>query len=179
MTDFLVAESGIRQLHARYVDAVWRKDFDAFGDCFTEDAEWRISGMVLQGRDEIVWNLKRLMPNFKRILMTFRTPLLEVGDGIASGRTYVTEQSAFINGKPGTTIGIYYERFVDQGDKWRFAWRLFQLHYMGPAELTGPFFDNPDYGPPPHMPDLDAMAINHSGMGVDKHKARGSEDKEA
>ena len=168
MTDFVVAEAAIRQLHARYADAVWRRDYEAFADCFTEDAQWRISGMVLRGREEIVWNLKRLMPRFRRILMTFRTPIIDVGDGVATGRTYVTEQSALVDGTPGSTIGIYYERFVDQGDRWRCSWRLFQLHYMGPAELTAPFFDNPDFGPPPMMPDLDAPTFNHSGFGVEK-----------
>lgn len=45
MTDFSATEAAIRQLHALYADAVWRKDYESFGDCFTEDAEWRISGM--------------------------------------------------------------------------------------------------------------------------------------
>ena len=80
MTDFIVAESAIRQLHARYTDAVWRKDYDAFGDCFTEDAEWRISGMVLRGRVEIVNTIKQLLPKFRRVIFTLRTPILEVGD---------------------------------------------------------------------------------------------------
>ena len=26
MTDFVAADSGIRQLHARFIDAVWRKE---------------------------------------------------------------------------------------------------------------------------------------------------------
>ncbi len=172
-SDFVIAESSIRQLHARYADAVWRKDYDAFGNCFTEDAEWRISGMVLHGRDEIVWNLKRLMPNFRRILMTFRTPILEVENGTATGRTYTTEQSSFVDGRPGSTIGIYYERFVNQGDQWRFNWRLFQLHYMGPEDLSGAFFDNPDFGAPPKMPGRDAPSYNHSGMGIEATGASG------
>jgi len=166
MTEPIVAEYAVRQLHARYIDAVWRKDYAAFGDCFAEEAEWRIAGMVLRGRPQIVAALERLMPNFHRILMTFRTPILEVGEGTASGRTYVTEQSAFRNGRPGQTIGIYYERFVEQGDRWRFSWRLFQLQYMGPADLTGPFLEQADYGPPPAMPPLDAPTYNYSGLGT-------------
>jgi hypothetical protein len=131
----------------------------------------RIAGMVLRGRTQIVSNLQRLMPNIRRVLMTFRTPLLDVGDGVASGRTYVTEQCAFADGRPYSTIGTYYERFVQQGERWHFTWRLFQLHYMGPADLSTPFFDNPDFGPPPAMPDLDAVPHNHSGLGVRKDSA--------
>lgn len=163
MSDSAV-ESAIRQLHARYADAVWRRDYVAFGDCFTEDAEWRISGMVLRGRPQIMTTIENLMSHFQRVLMTFQTPILEVGDGAASGRTYSLEQYAAANGPAGTAIGTYYERFVDQGDRWRFSWRLFQLEYMGPSDLSGSFFSNPDYGPPPGMPSLNAPTYNHSGL---------------
>jgi ketosteroid isomerase-like protein len=104
MTDLMVAEFSVRQLHARYLDAVWRKDFEAFGDCFAEDAEWRIGGRILRGRAEIVGNLKRLMPNFQRVLMTFRTPLVHIEDGAVTSRTYVTEQNAFLDGRPATPL---------------------------------------------------------------------------
>ena len=53
MTELYVADSGIRQLYARYIDAVWRKDADAFGKCFAENAEWKIAGMHMRGRAEI------------------------------------------------------------------------------------------------------------------------------
>lgn len=162
--DFVIAETAIRQLQARYTDAVWRKDLDAFADCFTEDAEWRIEGTVLRGRTGIVENMRRLLPNFHAILMTFRTPILEVGNGTASGRTYSTQNGILRDGRPGTVIGIYYERFVDQGDRWRYSWRLYQTHYMGPADVKGPLFENPDFGPPPNMPPLDTVSSNHTGV---------------
>lgn len=169
MNDFVVVESAVRQLHARYGDAVWRRDFEAFADCFTPDAEWRIAGMILRGRDEITEFMKKLMPRYQQILMTFRTPILEVVEGVANGKTYVSEQCALADGTSFNTIGIYYERFVDSGDRWRCTWRLFQLHYKGPADLSVPFFENPDFGTPPEgMPDLDASAFNHSAYGVDQ-----------
>jgi ketosteroid isomerase-like protein len=166
MTDFGIAETAIRQLHAHIVDAVWRKDAVSFGDCYTEDGEWRIAGMILRGRNEIIESFDRLMSHHHRVLMTFRTPILEVGDGVATGRTYVSEQNGFKNGRPGTTIGIYFERFVAQNDRWRCSWRLFQLHYIGPADLTAPFLEHEDYGPPPGMPPLDAPTHNYSGLGA-------------
>ena len=169
MSDFAATEAAIRQLHAHYTDAVWRKDFDAFGDCFTEDCEWRIGGAILRGRKEIVAHAQPILSQFRFCLMTLRTPILEAGDGVASGRTYVTEQSVFADGRGFAPIGIYFERFVDQGDRWRFAWRLFQTQYAGPADLSGSFFDkNPDFGPPPNMPSLDAPTYNYTGMHVRK-----------
>lgn len=162
MTDFVVAEMAIRQLHARYIDAVWRKDVAAFGDCFTEDAEWRISGMIFRSRAEIMDAIGRILGNARRILMTFRTPILEVGEGTAMGRTYVTEQCSWKNREANVSIGRYYEHFKDEGDRWRFSWRLFQLHYSGPPDLSGIWHEHPDYGGPPGMPDRDALTADHA-----------------
>ncbi|MDE2596693.1 MAG: nuclear transport factor 2 family protein [Sphingomonadales bacterium] len=156
MTTLAEADAGIRQLHARYTDAVWRKDAQAFADCFTEDGEWRISGMVLKGRAEIEATIARILANFEAVLISFRTPLLDVSQSRATGRTYIDERCAWKNGNRNISIGRYYEYFVEQGGIWRFEWRLFELHYRGPPDMTGTFFDHPDYGPPPAMPPRDA-----------------------
>ena len=166
MTDFLVAESGIRQLHARCADAVWRKDAAAFGDCFTESGEWRISGMVLKGREQITGTFAAILGSFEAVLMNFHPPMLDVGEGVASGRTYTTELSAFADGTRLLAISNYYERFVLEDNLWRFSWRLFHMHYMGPTDLSGTYFKNIDYGPPPNMPSIDEVSPDHSGMGA-------------
>ena len=108
------------------------------------------------------------MPNFQRVLMTFRTPIVHIENGAVTSRTYVTEQNAFLNGRPGNSIGIYFERFVKQGDHLRFKWRLFQLHYLGKMDITTRLFENPDFGPPPCMPPLDAPTYDHSGLSAKK-----------
>ena len=46
MTNFVAAEAGIRQLQACCADAIWRKDADALGDCFAEDAVWWLTAGV-------------------------------------------------------------------------------------------------------------------------------------
>ena len=51
--DFMIAECGIRQLHARAIDTVWRKDAAAFAACFAEKGEWKIAGVHMRGRAEI------------------------------------------------------------------------------------------------------------------------------
>ena len=164
MIDFATVECAIRQLHARYGDAVWRKDIEAFGDCFSEDCEWRISGHVLRGRIEIKNFMNAVFPMFRRILLTMRTPILETGDRVASARTYFTEQSVRADGQPLLAIGTYFERFVDEGDHWRFSWRVFQTEYAGPPDMTGPIFENPEWGAPPALPPRDTIPIDHSGL---------------
>lgn len=158
MSGFVEAEARVRQLHAAYADAVWRKDLTSFGDCYTPEAEWRISGMVLRGRGEIEAGFAAVLATCNRILMTFRTPQVELtGDGHASARVYVTEQCTWTDKAPTMNIGRYYDRCVVDGDRWRFSWRLFQLLYTGPADLTGEYQEHPDYGVWPGMPPLDAV----------------------
>jgi hypothetical protein len=158
MVDFVDAEAGVRQLQARYIDSVWRKDYDAFGDCFTEDTEWRIAGTVLHGRQACVDILKGFMDNFDRVLMSMQTPLLQVTGDQVIGRTYVTEMNIFKDRRPGFTIGIYYDRFAEQNGRWRFAWHHFQMYYIGKQDMSGKWFQISDYGPPFGMPKPDENA---------------------
>ena len=152
MIDEVRGEAGIRQLHARYADAVFRKDFAAFGDCFTADAVWILGAHKLHGRRECVAFLEDRIRDSHWVLLTFHTPILQFAAGSAQGRTYVTEQKAYRNAPASHNMATYYERFVEQSGAWRRAWAFFQLHYMGPGNLSGTFFQSADYGPPPGMP---------------------------
>ena len=158
MTGFLAAECGIRQLQARCVDSVWRKDFGAFGDCFTEDAEWRIGGRLMQGREACVGFLRQVMPHIRRVLITMQTPILEVSGSTAIGRTYLTEANAREGQPPVFPIGIYFDRFVLQDGRWRFAWHHYRSFYFGPNDMSGPLADRADFGPPFGMPAHDDPA---------------------
>jgi hypothetical protein len=157
ISKFALAEIGIRQLQARYIDAVWRKDYQSFGECFALDAEWRIAGEVVRGREAAVAFIQRMLADFQSIFIVLGTPILQVGDGVASGRTYFTARNTLKDGTPFGPIGMYYERFVQEGDAWRFKWRLFQTYYSGPPDLSGTYSKHPDYGPPPAMPPLDTI----------------------
>ncbi|WCT73990.1 nuclear transport factor 2 family protein [Sphingomonas naphthae] len=160
MTDLTATRLAIADLHARYTDAVWRMDFPAFGQCFTRDAVWRIGGLEPSGRDEIVALFERIMGRMRKVLITLNTPIVDISDGIVTARTYVNERVAWADGKTNISIGRYYERFAEEEGRLRFAWRLFQLHYSGPPDLTGTYFDHEDYGGPPGMPGPDAPSGN-------------------
>lgn len=168
---FMLTQAQVLQLQARYTDAVWRKDINAFADCFTEDAQWRTGGKVMTGRGEIVAQMTKIFALFQRILMTMRTPHVVAVPGGATTRTYVTENNIYADGTPVTAIGTCFDRLRDEEGGWRFSWRLFQTAYLGPADLSGAFFEgNPDFGSAPHMPPLDAATIDFTGMhtGVDR-----------
>lgn len=155
MTDFVVADCGIRQLHARFVDAVWRQDATLFADCFASDGVWKIAGMVIAGREEIGAACGRLLGRCERIQLVVGQPILEVGDGVASGRLQVTEFAKKHDGTSAITFGTYHDRYVEQAGVWRFGWRHWNMAYHGPLDLSGPFVAPPDYGPFPAMPGAD------------------------
>ena len=155
MNDFLVAEAGIRELQARYTNAVWRKDFAAFADCFAEDGEWRIAGMVLRGGGECRTFLEGIFGDLDRVRMTMQPPLLQVNGDTAIGRTEVIEHNISKDRKRNLAIGEYYDRFVRIGDQWKFAWHYYQLYYLGPPDMSGAFYEIRDYGPPFAMPPAD------------------------
>jgi len=160
MTDLWVADSGVRQLHARFTDAVWRQDRASLANCVAEDAEWKIAGMHLRGREEISTTMTKLLGYCRRIRLIIGDTVLEVGDRVATGRVPVTEFSQLQDGSSVLTMGIYYDHYVDEADCWRYKKRHFGLHYRGPLDLCGEFIaDSPDFGAPPAMPGPDEPTI--------------------
>lgn len=155
MVDFVSAESGIRQLHARFVDAVWRKDPEAFAACFTTDGEWKIAQMHIQGREEIRRQFANLLSACERALMLMGIPLLEVREGSVSGRIHFTEYAKLVDGSGAQRLGVYYDRYAQHDGVWLFEWRHLGLHYTGPSDLSAALTDCPDYGPPPNLPGRD------------------------
>jgi len=153
---FLLAEAGIRQLYARYADAVWRKDGDSFADCFTEDAVWKIAGQTVAGREEIrALFLASLEPS-EKVMFWSGIPVLDIGEGTATGRTQVTELIKRKDGSSLRTLAIYYERFVEQQGVWRFQWHHFNMYYLGSPDLSGTYLEAMEYGAPPGLPGPDA-----------------------
>jgi hypothetical protein len=155
MNDLMLAEFNIRQLHARYVDALWRKDPESFGALFAEDAQWKVSGMHLRGRAQIQSEFAKFMKHIHRTFMIYGTPIVDIVDGVVTSRTHVTENNKFASGQTASTIGIYYERFTEEGGRLRFKWRHWNLYYIGPPDFTASIYPVKEFGPPPGMPAQD------------------------
>ena len=155
MKDIVKAEIGIRQLYARCVDAVWRQDVAAFGQCYDVSGEWKLAGRHYCGRDEVERGFDELLSVNERVQMIMSNPILDYREDGVITRTQVTELIKRKDGLGVTTMGVYYERIIDAGDRWLFAWRHFDLHYYGPPDLSGTFYTVPDYGPFPAMPSPD------------------------
>ncbi len=156
MTDFIAAECGIRQLHGRYADAIWRQDSAAFAKCWTQDAVWKISGREAHGRAEIAALFEASVAPSERVMMWSGIPVLDVGIGQATGRVQVTELIKRKDGETARTLALYYDHYREDAGHWRFARRHFNLYYYGPPDLTAEIYaDVLEYGPPPGMPGAD------------------------
>ena len=155
MTELWVADAGIRQLHARIEDAVWRKDADAFANCFTEDGVWKIAGFEMESRNAVREGFAKLLGVCEKVRLVVGPPVLEVGDGVATGRAQVTEFAKMMDGSAAMTFGVYYDWYKEVGGAWLFQKRHWGFHYRGPIELPVPFTDYPDFGAPPNMPASD------------------------
>jgi uncharacterized protein (TIGR02246 family) len=153
--DFMLAETGIRQLYGRYADAVWRKDVEAFRDCFTEDATWKIGGRVLHGRKDIGELFAASLVPSEKVMMWVGVPVIQLDGATATGRVQVSEMIKRKDGSGLRTLAIYYERYAEQDGVWRFHWHHFSLHYVGPPDLSGDLFPCQEYGPPPALPGPD------------------------
>lgn len=155
MTDLVAADCAIRQLHARFLDAVWRKDADAFAGCFAPDGEWKIAGLHMRGREEVGTTFAKLLGACERVQIILGIPLLDVNGSTAIGRIQATEFAKMMDGTSAMTLGIYHDRYVEVEGRWLFQWRHWALHYRGPADLSAPFVECPDYGPFPGLPGPD------------------------
>jgi uncharacterized protein (TIGR02246 family) len=154
--ELIAAEFGVRQLQARCVDAVWRKDAAAFANLFMPDGVWKVAGLTVQGRTAIARMLDRLTAANERILMRFGTPIVELVGMGASARTYTIEHVKRLDGAGLNSIGIYYETFAQADGAWHYAWRHFDFCYFGPADLSAELYPFVDYGAAPALPGRDA-----------------------
>ena len=152
MDQFTIAAVGIGQLHARFVDAVFRQDIDAFAQCFSQSGCWKIAGMQLQGRDAIHAAAGQLLGRCERIQLIAQTPILEADGHKANGRQQVIEFAKMQDGSSAMTIGVYHDRYVLEQGHWRFEKRHWAFKYRGPADLSAAFVDTPDYGAFPDAP---------------------------
>lgn len=152
MDEFTVAAVGIGQLHARFVDAVFRQDIREFADCFAKDGVWKIAGQNLAGRETIFESAGPMLGYCNRIQLIAPTPILELTDEGASGRQQMIELAQMKDGSGAMTIGVYHDRYVHEDGRWRFARRHWSLKYRGPADFGEAFVPTSDYGAFPSGP---------------------------
>lgn len=152
MTDMIAADFGIRQLHARFADAVWRQDADLFAACWSSDGLWKIAGMEVRGRAALTDACRMMLGRCSHIHLITGLPILEADGDTVLGRLAMTEFARMQDGSTAMTIGWYHDRYVEEDGLWRFAKRHWSFKYRGAPDLTGFYAETPNYGAFPDGP---------------------------
>ena len=157
MTDLIAADFGIRQCHACFADAVWRQDAASFASCFAVNGEWKIAGMCFSGRANVEAAFGQLVGRCTRVHLVTGQPLLADEGGEVLGRMAMTEFAWMPDGTQFMTVGMYHDRYVEEGGLWRYRERFWSFKYRGPLDLSAPLVETPDYGAFPARPSADEL----------------------
>lgn len=130
-------ELAIRALASRYIDAVYRRDKDAWASTWAEESSWSVMGEILHGRDRIVEFWLQAMAMFSFVAMQMHSGSVEISGAQATGRWYITEHIIDQEGNRIMIVGVYSDRYVKEGGAWLFQQRRYDILYQGPPDLSG------------------------------------------
>ena len=119
----------IRELLETYADAVTRRDAEAWGETWAEDAEWSLPDYpeigTTKGRAAIVAMWIEAMKAYPGIMFEAWPGWIQVDGDRAVMRSYTAE----VYDRDGTTFrdrGVYEDACVKVGGKWLFKSRSFR-----------------------------------------------------
>lgn len=124
---------------ARYARALDDRDFDAVGECFTDDAQATYSGVVLApGRASIIAHLQGLR-SLIASTHVMSLPVIELDGDRArvetSGLAFLVAESA--DGPVVRTRGLrYVDQFVMSNGRWLIAHRVHRCDWMFEGPLV-------------------------------------------
>ena len=132
-------ELSIRNLVARYTDAVNERDIPAFRQLWTDDAVWEI-GPPLQSRaegiDEVVALLRRLLKAEQYFMQMTHSGVIEIKGDRATARFGERErgrgESSYYD-----SLAVYKDVLVREADGWRFAKRSYHYRFLDQSPFGG------------------------------------------
>ena len=129
----------LRNLMARYIDAVNRGDGDAWITTWAEDASWQLLGNTVTGRDSILALWQQMMSGFEFAVMMPGSSLFEIAGDSATGHWYLQEFTRDLEGNTGIALSRYQDSYRKIDGEWLYQSRQFTFIYMGPADLSGSY----------------------------------------
>jgi uncharacterized protein (TIGR02246 family) len=132
-------ELALRNLMARYVDAVNRYDADAWIATWAEDGVWNLLGNPVEGREAILGLWQQMMATFEYALLFPSSCLFEIDGDSASGHWYIHEYSRDLEGNSGVILSRYVDTYVKRDGEWLFKTRDYGFIYNGPSDFSGDF----------------------------------------
>jgi hypothetical protein len=130
-------ELEIRNLVARYSDAVLRLDSETWLETWAQEGEWELLGERSRGHEALAARLEALTGGLEYVMQSTGGGIVEIDGKGARGRWTVTEHARTQAGTGLFTMGAYSDEYCQEQGAWRFARRHFSLFYMGPPDLSG------------------------------------------
>jgi hypothetical protein len=130
-------ERVIRDLVARFTDAVNRRRADELPALFVADGQWIVPGMPETRGPAIAPLLDVLLGKFPFLVQTVHSGRIGVDGDRARARWYLSEWARDHDGQGWHFIGSYHDELARVADEWRFVSRGFEFLYRGQVELSG------------------------------------------
>ena len=147
----LAIDAEIRDLAARFSDAVNRRDPDAFGDLFADDGVWEIGEPFprrVAGRQNVITMFKNLRAPWDFFFQMTHSGVIDVAADrqTATARWEIQEMARTPDGSQSyNNVAMYYDRLVRTADSsWRFAERRYHYVWVSSADLGGRSIPRPD-----------------------------------
>lgn len=138
----------IRERVDLYIDRLNHRDWERYGELFTEDAVWSCSGPFeqrIEGRKAMV----EMVSTVQQYQFGF---VFQMGHGLVvdelTADTARARHTLHVVSDRFTMLGIYYDRLVKEADGvWRFKRRDYRISYHDEQPLPGKIFRQlPDPG---------------------------------
>ena len=132
----------IQRLVNRYADAVVHRSAPQWGSCWADDAVWDLGGgRLVEGKDAISKLWFGAMTGFAAVVQTVHSGDAWCGASPdeAVGRWAISERFRRTDGRSGILLAHYDDTYRKVEGRWLFARRFLQVHYGGPADLSGDF----------------------------------------
>lgn len=134
----LVADQlALRDLMAKYCDAVNRGDGESWIATWAPDASWNLLGTLVNGREQILELWQQMMAGFEFVVMMPSSCQFHIDGDTASGHWYLQEFSRAQDGAGNTLLSRYTDRYTKHNDQWLFSHRDYVFIYNGAADLSG------------------------------------------
>jgi ketosteroid isomerase-like protein len=132
-------ESALRNLMARYVDAVARNDAAAWASTWAADGVWNLLGTPVTGRDNILGLWQQMMGGFEFAIMMPSSCLFDITGDTASGHWYLQEYTRDLEGNGSIVLSRYLDTYVKQDGQWLYQSREYGFIYHGAPDLSGAY----------------------------------------
>jgi len=129
MSNRVEDQLALQDLMARYVDAVNRRDAQAWAATWDDNGCWNLLGNEVSGKDSIVGLWQQMMAGFEFALMIPSSCLFDIDGDSASGHWYLQELARDNEGNSSSLFSRYIDTYIRRNGQWQYQSRRYEIIY--------------------------------------------------